>query len=267
LIKLFLKVFLYNINKFKYKNISISLYIMSNGLQKEVESQAINDRFYRDAEFLRAYNKGIAHAMRIAELRADFEFPGPQHFPNGMTLMTGGGSSTNQGLNTNAEYTTLTVGGKVRSANERIIGGQVNRLKKATKYRDFVADTLDKGLDLATKGKKLYGGVNRLKKAVAYRDFAADTVDKGLDLATKGKKIYGGKVDRLHKAKKWTEFAAETLDSGLNLGLKAKSLAGSGKTKTKTKTSAWILHVKKYAADHKIPYKEAMSASRASYKK
>ena len=204
---------------------------MSNGLQKEVESQYTSDRFYKDAEFLRAYNKGIAHALRIAELRADYEFPGPEHFPTGMKLMVGGGSSSKQGINTNAEYETLTVGGKV-SANERIIGG-VSRLKKATKYRDFVADTLDKGLDIAAKGKQ----------------------------------ITGGKVNRINKAKKWTSFAVDTLDSGLDLGLKAKSLAGGKKPKTKRAPSAWISHVKKYAADHKIPYNQALKSAGASYKK
>ena len=30
--------------------------------------------------------------------------------------------------------------------------------------------------------------------------------------------------------------------------------------------SAWIMHVKKVAKDKKIPYKEAMSVAKASYK-
>jgi hypothetical protein len=113
------------------------------------------------------------------------------------------------------------------------------------------------------------GKVNRLKKAKRWTGFAVDTADKGLDLAEKGMKVFGGSsynvsggVNRLKKAKKWTGFAVDTADKGLDLAEKGMKVFGGAK-----KTSSWIAHVKKVAADKGIPYNQALKVAGASYKK
>jgi hypothetical protein len=58
----------------------------------------------------------------------------------------------------------------------RKMGGKVNRFKKATKWTKYAADTLNTGLDLASKGKNIFGmgelenvavKVRRVKKVLA----------------------------------------------------------------------------------------------------
>ena len=63
------------------------------------------------------------------------------------------------------------------------------------------------------------------------------------------------------KAKKWTGFASDLVDLGLD---KVKKIEGAGKPK---KPSAWIAHVKAYAAEHQVPYKQAMMEAKTTYKK
>jgi hypothetical protein len=101
----------------------------------------------------------------------------------------------------------------------------------------------------------------------------------------------GGKVNRLNKAKKWTGFVQDDIISAgldnakkavgvysgynkakMGMGVKsvedAHKMLGAGRKKSASaKPSAWIQHVKKYASDHKVSYKEAMSKAKASYKK
>jgi len=143
------------------------------------------------------------------------------------------------------------------------------------KYVDGKKKTkpLKKHLDLLEQhgviSKEKEGGkVNRLKKAKRWTGFAVDTADKGLDLVEKGMKIggtgyavSGGKVNRLKKAKRWTGFAVDTASKGLDLAEKATKI-GSAK-----KTSPWIAHVKKVAAEQGIPYNQALKVAGASYKK
>jgi len=143
------------------------------------------------------------------------------------------------------------------------------------KYVDGKKKTkpLKKHLDLLEQhgviSKEKEGGkVNRLKKAKRWTGFAVDTADKGLDLVEKGMKIggtgyavSGGKVNRLKKAKRWTGFAVDTASKGLDLAEKATKI-GSAK-----KTSPWIAHVKKVAAEQGIPYNKALKVAGASYKK
>ena len=111
------------------------------------------------------------------------------------------------------------------------------------------------------------GKVNRLKKAKRWTGFAVDTADKGLDLVEKGMKIGGssynvsGGVNRLKKAKKWTDFSVDTASKGLDLVEKGMKIGGA------KKTSPWIAHVKKVAADKGIPYNQALKVAGASYKK
>ena len=142
------------------------------------------------------------------------------------------------------------------------------------KYVDGKKKTkpLKKHLDLLEQhgviSKEKEGGkVNRLKKAKRWTGFAVDTADKGLDLVEKGMKIGGssynvsGGVNRLKKAKKWTDFSVDTASKGLDLVEKGMKIGGA------KKTSPWITHVKKVAAQQGIPYNQALKVAGASYKK
>jgi hypothetical protein len=74
--------------------------------------------------------------------------------------------------------------------------------------------------------------------------------------------VSGGKVNRLKKAKRWTGFAVDTADKGLDLAEKGMKVFGGAK-----KSSPWIAHVKKVAADKGISYKDALKVAGASYNK
>jgi hypothetical protein len=74
--------------------------------------------------------------------------------------------------------------------------------------------------------------------------------------------VSGGKVNRLKKAKMWTDFSVNTAEKGLDLAEKGMKVFGGAK-----KSSPWIAHVKKVAADKGISYKDALKVAGASYKK
>jgi len=284
---------------------------MSNGLEKFVEEQA---RFVSDTQadqFKLAYNRGIMDLVRKRELEMIRGAEQPTMF--------GGGSKVgpiSEGMkplkplpgNNGIDYSTL------------VTGGKISRLKKAKKWAAFSGDTLDKGLDLATKAKALGGdldggkkkrkskssvaaardwtqfasdalttGLDKSKEVQAALDrgkkkrkpkgpsvsdardwasFASDTISTGID---KGKQVQaaldGGKKkkgSKIKQAGKWVDFAVSTANQGLDLAQKAKGITGAGKPRA---PNAWVAHVKKYAADHKVTYKEAMSQSKDSYNK
>jgi len=283
---------------------------MSNGLEKFVDEQA---RYISDTQadqFKLAYNRGIMDLVRRRELSmlASQEQP----------TMIGGGSKTTSlkdGLvplnplpgNNSVDYATL------------VTGGRISRLKKATKWAKFSGDSLDRGLDLATKAKALGGdldGAGKKKRKrkgpsiAAARDwasFASDAISTGIDKGVEVNDAMGGKkrkskkgpsvaaardwasfasdaistgidkskevqealdggkkkINHRKKAAAWTNFAVDTANKGLDIAQKVKAL-GAGKPRA---PNAWVTHVKKYAADHGVSYKEAMSQAKSSYKK
>jgi hypothetical protein len=220
---------------------------MANGLQRYVDEQSSFMGQFNEQDMLRAYNKGVASALRQAELRMMYSTPQP--------TMIGGGASayrTGPGYVDNVDYGALATGGKV------------NRMKKAKKWTGFASDLVDLGLDKVGKVAAVAEGgkVNRMKKAKKWTGFASDLVDLGLDKVGKAAAVAeGGKVNRLKKAKKCTGFASDLVDLGLD---KVKKIEGAGKPK---KPSAWIAHVKAYAAEHQVPYKQAMMEAKTTYKK
>jgi hypothetical protein len=248
----------------------------SNGLQKYVDEQAAVAGYHSDLMMLKAYNKGVAAALAASELHASYAFPDPTRFPDGFKMKGGGsdGYSVGPGSVDNAEYSSLVVGGCC-SCGGGMSGGKVNRLKKAKKWLDFADSALGVGEKHVSAVKSLAGAgmsggkkkVNRVKKAKKWLGFVDSALGVGEKHAEAAKEIVGagisgGKVNRVKKAKKWLDFA----DSALGVGEKhvsaVKSLAGGAR-----KPSAWIAHVKSYASEHGIPYKEAMSKAKATYKK
>jgi hypothetical protein len=230
---------------------------MSNGLQKYTDEQA---RFITDAQaeqYKIAYNRGVAAILRKQELNMIHNTVQP--------TMMGGGSKANAmplGFTDNVDYQALVTGGKKK----------VNRLKKAKAWTDYSSDLFDTGLSKAkaveSLGMGISGGkkkkVNRLKKANQWTSYASDLFDTGLEKAKKVEALGAGKVNRKKKADQWTAYASDLFDTGIDKAKKVKSLAGSGAPR---KPSAWILHVKKYAAEHNVSYKQAMKEASATYKK
>ena len=127
---------------------------------------------------------------------------------------------------------------------------------------------------------KFEGGINRLKKATRWRDFSADTAEKGIDLYSQAtnpygyavkKAITGGKVNRLKKGTRWRDFSADTVEKGIDLYSQATNPYGYAVTKAISggavkKPSAWISFVKEFAQKNNIPYKEALKAASGPYK-
>jgi len=230
---------------------------MSNGLQKFTDEQA---RFITDAQaeqYKIAYNRGVAAILRKQELNMIHNTVQP--------TMMGGGSKANAmplGFTDNVNYQALVTGGKKK----------VNRLKKANQWTEYASDLFDTGLDKAKKVESLGAGisggkknkVNRLKKANQWTSYASDLFDTGIDKAKKVEALGAGKVNRKKKADQWTAYASDLFDTGLDKAVKVKSLAGSGAPR---KPSAWIVHVKAYAAKHGVSYKQALKEASATYKK
>ena len=92
---------------------------------------------------------------------------------------------------------------------------------------------------------------------------------------------FKGGVNRLKKAKRWEGFAKDTAYDGIDLidyGYRKGKIALNPVTRTvsgwfggaqgggKRGPSMWISHVKKFAEQNNIPYKEALKAAGPSYK-
>jgi L-rhamnose mutarotase len=280
---------------------------MSNGLQKYVDDQYSAECAQNHYRMLQAYNRGVAAALAASELRASYSFPPPAMMPDGFKRMIGGGSdgySVGPGAVDNSEYASLTVGGmeggKKKHVNrlkkakkwldftddalsrgekhvsevKDIAGGKkkINRTKKAKKWLDFVDDALTKGEKHTSAVKDIAGGkkkINRTKKANKWLDFVDDALSRGESHASAVKDIAGGKkkINRTKKAKKWLNFVDDALTKGESHASAVKDIAGAGAGAGKKSPSAWIAHVKAYASEHGIPYKEAMSKAKDSYKK
>ena len=255
----------------------------SNGLQKYVDEQANVAGYHSDLMMLKAYNKGVAAALAASELHASYAFPDPTRFPDGFKMKGGGsdGYSVGPGSVDNAEYSSLVTGGCCRCGAGGMSGGvgisggkKVNRLKKAKKWLDFADSALGVGEKHASAAKEIAGAgmsggkkVNRVKKAKKWLGFVDSALGVGEKHAEAAKEIAGagisgGKVNRVKKAKKWLDFADSALGTAEKHASVVKSLAGGAR-----KPSAWIAHVKSYASEHGIPYKEAMSKAKATYKK
>jgi hypothetical protein len=89
-------------------------------------------------------------------------------------------------------------------------------------------------------------------------------------------KMDGGKISRINKAERWTDYSYDTANKGLNLTRKGVKVykdvknpwsgvgaVGSGQ---KSKNNNWINHVKAFTQANNIPYKQAMTAAKASYR-
>lgn len=137
------------------------------------------------------------------------------------------------------EYPNGEFGPKPKAPHSDLMGAgkkKVNRLKKATRWRDFSKDTVSDGIDLADKAltvKDKHDPVSQAQKSVT--------------------KAFGGAKPKKAKAEAETKVEAKA-------EIKVE-------TKAKRPPSKWILHVKAYREKHGGSYKDAMKAAKATYKK
>jgi len=102
-----------------------------------------------------------------------------------------------------------------------------------------------------------------LSSTKAWTKYTSNTIDDVLDKAERVKAISGGgkmKKSALSSTKAWTQYASSTIDDGLHKAELVKAISGGGSK------LAWIPYVKKYAADHNVSYKEALSKASVGYK-
>ena len=174
-------------------------------------------------------------------------------------LLVGGGelkkysSSGNSGA-----YPSLEL---VEEGEKQLRGSGVNRLKKATKWRDFAVDTLKDGVDVADKGlsvvakSKMLGMGEKHEAKVAQAKAAVKKVIKRTKTKPKVEKV-------IENTKPKVEKAVEKVKKE-----KVKEPVTGAGDKPKRPPSKWILHVKEYAAKNNVSYKEALKEAKDTYKK
>jgi hypothetical protein len=159
---------------------------------------------------------------------------------------------------------------------KHMLGGKkkhVNRLKKGTAWRDFSYDTADMGLDLVDKGlsiKQKYDPAAQAQASISKALGGSRISKKRMETAINKLEAYMSGTSKLKPTKLQMEVlkSAGVLDDAVDMKKSAKKAVkratGGGMPK---QPSPWIVHVQNYAKQHNIPYKEAMSKAKATYKR
>ena len=179
----------------------------------------------------------------------------------------------------------------------KIAGGKVNRLKKATDWRDFSYDTTDMGLDLTDKGL----GIREKYDSKAQAQKSLFKALGGAKPPTKAK--INAAISKLEAYLSGSKLKPTKLQMDVlkNIGVIETTVGGMPKYATQPRTrpppteaqpttgivqrkpppvppsatsggakkapGAWIQHVKAYAQNNGVSYKEAMTKAKASYKR
>ena len=158
---------------------------------------------------------------------------------------------------------------------KKIIGGKkkkINRLKKATNWRNFSAETADMGLDLGDKAWSIHDKHDPMSRAQTdvTNMLGGGISEKRLETAMNKLENYMNGTSKLKPTKLQMEVlkSAGVLDDAVDMKKSAKKAVkkatGGGMPK---QPSAWVLFVKDYAKKHNVPYKQAMSEAASIYKK
>ena len=150
--------------------------------------------------------------------------------------------------------------GRVQS----MLGGKVNRLKKGTAWRDFSADTVGIGLDLGDKAwsiKDKHSATGRVQSMLG-----GNISKKRIETAINKLEAYMSGTSKLKPTKLQMEVLkhAGIIDDAVDAKKAVKRATGGGMPK---QPSPWVQHCKKYARDHNVPYKVAMTEAKATYKR
>jgi hypothetical protein len=163
-------------------------------------------------------------------------------------------------------------------------GGKVNRLKKANQWSDFSKTNAYDGIDLMAYGadaynkatnpvgyaaqKALFGGeyqsagkVNRLKKANQWSEFSKRNAYDGIDLGSYGYDAYNKSVNPVGYAAQKALLGKGYASAGAYQKAGGYASAGSAPKAP----SKWIQHVKAFAKQHNISYRDALKEASASY--
>jgi hypothetical protein len=156
---------------------------------------------------------------------------------------------------------------------KHILGGKkkINRLKKATNWRNFSADTADMGLDLADKGltiKDKHDPMSRAQTDISNM-LGGGISKKRMETAMNKLENYmSGIGPKPTKLQMEVLKHAGILDDAVDMRKSAKKAVKRATTGgAKKAPSAWVLFVKDYAKKHNVPYKQAMSEAAKVYKK
>ena len=224
-----------------------------------------NERDYFDAEayytklknddFKNTYNKGINSLL----IKQNME---RENYPHQYVMLTGGSNLYPDKPILPGNYDTPGIGNAVSGSGKK----KKSALSSTKAWTKYVSGTIDDGLNKAERVKSIAGGKKKsaLSSTKAWTKYVSGTIDDGLNKAERVKSIAGGKKkSALSSTKAWTKYVSGTIDDVLNKGERVKAIAGgAGNGKL-----AWIPYVKKYALDHNVSYKEALSKASIGYKK
>ena len=158
---------------------------------------------------------------------------------------------------------------------KHMLGGKkkkVNRLNKATRWRDFSAQTADMGLDLGDKAwtiRDKHDPMSRAQTDISNM-LGGGISKKRMNTAINKLEAYMSGTSKLKPTKLQMEIlkSAGIIDDAADMKKSAKKAVkratGGGMPK---QPSAWVLFVKDYAKKHNVPYKQAMSEAASIYKK
>jgi hypothetical protein len=162
---------------------------------------------------------------------------------------------------------------------KQILGGKVNRLKKAEQWRDFSADTVNQGLDLGDKAltikdnhdprskaqaslsKALGGGKLPSKARISAAIKKLDAIDSGSKV--KLTKLQYELLQKIGVLESQAGGCMPKIPPRQKPTIKATVAGGS----TKKAPGAWVMHVKDYAKKNNVSYKVAMQEAAKTYKK
>ena len=110
------------------------------------------------------------------------------------------------------------------------------------------------------------------RQRMMYTNRIKDLINQGLIMygngegEMQGERRYAAGVNKRRPRRK-AGMRAYGLKAGINAGTRGYGARGGARRKRRGgATSAWINHVKRYAASHGVSYKDALSMARASYK-
>jgi len=235
------------------------------------------DMFYRQAQsdFILPYSKPSYPTLALA-LKAERQIGNAQGQYDGMEGEGLGDvfKSASKSVSKGVKSASKSVSKGVKSATKSVSKGVKSATKEVKSAAKSVAKEADKfakspvGKELGRVGKSVGTELGRVGKSVG--TFTLDLAEK--NAAPLGAAIGLAAAAALEQPELAPAFAAIGAHAGKELGHSArkgiKSVTGLGlKDLDKKPANKWILHVKRYAKEHNLPYKMAMKEAKSSYTK
>jgi hypothetical protein len=226
-----------------------SRYVLPSGEVDKMDDQVLTVNVSRDE--LKA---GKVNRLKKAQRWRDFS----------VDTLNDGLDLVDKGLTIRAKHDPRA---QAQKSISKAFGGKVNRLKKAKRWTGFTVDTLNDGLDLVDKGLTIRAKHDpraQAQKSIS-KAFGGNVSKKRLETAINKLESYMSGI-----GPKPTKLQMELLQKMgvIEEGVKtAKKSVKKASMSAKKAPSAWVQHVQKYARDHNISYKDAMSKARSSYKR